>query len=107
MSYDFHRRQDLRSLDLHREAVRVLEQHPEQERRVLEVLDRWEWMAGNDANPLFAEWRRIVEERLWELALEDSDRGQQLRQASPLGFALEPTVRDEIVSRWRSDVVGL
>lgn len=100
MSLDFHRRQDLRSLDLHREAVRVLMAHPDRAGRALEVLDRWDRLGDPHSKPLRDEWRRIIEGQLWDLAVEDSDRGQQLRQASPLSFVLEAGVRDEIVARW-------
>jgi uncharacterized protein (DUF433 family) len=106
MSHDLHRRQDLRSLDLHLEAVRVLKEHPERIQRALEVLDRWEVAVDPRSKPLLDEWRRIIADRLWDLAVEDSDRGQQLRQASPLSFVLEPSVRDEVIHRWRADVLG-
>lgn len=106
MAHDLHRRQDLRSLDLHCEAVRVLKEDPERVQRALEVLDRWEAVVDPQSNPLLGEWRRIIAGRLWDLAVEDSDRGQQLRQTSPLGFVLEASVRDEVIHRWRADVLG-
>lgn len=98
---DLHRRQDLRSLALHQEAVRVLQAHPETAERALQVLDHWETVADPASKPLRDEWRRIIENKLWVLALEDSDRGQQLRQASPLGFVLEEATRDAILERYR------
>ena len=51
--------------------------------------------------PLWNEWRRIIEGRLWELAIQDNDRGQQLRQASPLGFVLSEDQRNAIFQRFR------
>jgi hypothetical protein len=98
---DLHKRQDLRSLALHQEAVRVLRQHPERAQRAVEVLTHWEITADISSKPLREEWRRIIAGQLWDLALEESDRGQQLRQASPLGFVLDDVVRDEILRRFR------
>lgn len=100
MSLDLHRRQDLCSLDLHREAVRVLKEQPEKAARALQVLERWQAKREAHCSPLWDEWKRIIEGRLWGIAVEESERGQQLRQASPLCFVLEPGVRDGIVRRW-------
>jgi len=98
---DLHRRQDLRSLALHEEAIRVLEAHPERAERALQVLNHWETAANPASKPLRDEWRRIIENKLWALAVEDSDRGQQLRQASPLGFVLDDATRSAIFKRYR------
>ena len=91
-----HQRHDRRSLALHLEAVRVLQAQPELAQRVLEVLNHWEAVADPHSKPLRDEWRRIVVGRLWALAIEPSERGNQLRQASPLGFVLDASVRDGI-----------
>jgi hypothetical protein len=64
------------------------------------VLDRWDAIADLHSQPLRDEWRRIINGQLWALAIEDSDQGQQLRQSSPLGFVLEPAVRDSILRAW-------
>jgi hypothetical protein len=96
-----HARHDLRSLALHREAVRVLREQPERAARVLEVLARWEFAGDSHTKPLWEEWRRIIEGKLWHLAVEESDRGQQLRQASPLGFVLDEDLRAAIFDRFR------
>jgi hypothetical protein len=86
-----HLRHDLRSLALHQEAVRVLRAHPEKSARKGDV----------HTMPLWEEWRRIIEGQLWELAVQDNDIGQQLRQASPLGFILSEDKRAEIFERFR------
>lgn len=98
-----HRRHDLRSLALHEEAVRVLRAHPEKAAVALEVLARWEAKGHSHSRPLWAEWRRLIEGRHWDLAVEDSDRGQQLRQASPLTLVLDPKVREDVFQRFRRD----
>lgn len=97
---DLHRRQDLRSLALHQEAVKVLRGHPERAQRALQVLARWEGSADPHSQPLREEWRRIITGRLWKLAVEESEQGRQLRQASPLGFVLDDSVRSEILRRY-------
>ena len=91
-----HERHDRRSLALHVEAVRVLQEQPELAQRALDVLDRWEAVADPHSKPLRDEWRRIVVGKLWALAIEPSERGNQLRQASPLGFVLDPSKREGI-----------
>jgi len=45
-------------------------------------------VASIRSEPLRDEWQRIIAERDWKLALEESDRGQQLRQASPMASLL-------------------
>lgn len=66
MSLDLHRRQDLRSLALHRKAVRVLKEHPEKAARALQVLERWQAKRDAHCSPLWDEWKRIIEGRLWK-----------------------------------------
>ena len=102
---DLHRRQDLRSLALHEEAVRVLRLAPGRAWRALSVLDRWDESKDDHSSMLRAEWRRIIEGQLWDLAVEDSERGNQLCQASPLGFVLEPRTRHDILRRFSRDAV--
>jgi hypothetical protein len=98
-----HRLHDLRSLAVHREAVRVLEEHPERADRPLAVLSRWERTTAAHSLSLLHEWRAIIEGRLWHLAVADNDHGQQLRQASPLSFVLDEAVRNDIRKRYRRE----
>jgi transcriptional regulator with XRE-family HTH domain len=97
---DLHQRQDERSLALHEEAVKVLRREPERAQKALQVLQKWETLADPHSKPLRDEWRRIITRKLWDVAAERSERGAQLRQASPLGFVLEPEVRQEILRRY-------
>lgn len=94
-----HLRHDLRSLALNQEAVRVLRAHPEVAARALEC--SCAGRQGEDRQPLWDEWHRIIEDQLWDLAVEESDRGQQLRQASPLSFVLTEDHRSAILHRFR------
>lgn len=96
-----HQLHDLRSLALHEAAVAVLRAHPERAERALATLARWEASGDRRTKSLWDEWRRIIEQREWNLAVEDSDRGQQLRQASPLSFVLTVEARAEILRKFR------
>lgn len=96
-----HLRHDRRSLALHEEAVKVLRAQPKLAARALDVLTRWEAKGDVNTQPLWDAWRRIIEGCLWDLAVEDSERGQQLRQASPLGFVLSEPQRAEVSHRFK------
>ena len=83
----------------------MLRLDPELSRRAVLVLDRWDKGKDGNSSTLRAEWRRIIERQLWDLAIEDSERGNQLRQASPLGFVFEPRTRHDILRRFSRDAV--
>ena len=83
----------------------MLRLDPELSRRAVLVLDRWDKGKDGNSSTLRAEWRRIIERQLWDLAIEDSERGNQLREASPLGFILKPRTRDDILRRFSRDAV--
>lgn len=89
-------KQDLQNLLMYQEAVRMVRADPSLEARALEILERWDTVAPIRSKPLRDEWKRIIAERDWKLALEESDRGQQLRQASPMTFLLPEQVRLDI-----------
>lgn len=102
-----HAEQDARSLALHREAIRLLKRHPELVAKVREVLDHWDQLADPHSKPLRDEWRRIVDGRLWRLATARTQRGYQLRQASPLGFVVDAETRARILRRSRQPLAGV
>lgn len=81
--------------------MQVLGEQPDKAGKVLEVLARWEATGDPHTRPLWQEWRRIIEGKLWHLAVEESDHGQQLRQASPLGFVLDESQRLAIFNQFR------
>ncbi len=66
-------------------------------RQVLATLDHWDDVASPQSQILRDEWRRILGSHEWSRALDPGPRGQQLRQASPLGKALDPAVRLAII----------
>ena len=89
-----HQEQDARSLALHTAAVDLMRSDDALIQRALGILARWDKTMGVRSKPLRDEWARIIveRERDWELALSTSERGNQLRQASPVSCVL-PTER--------------
>ena len=92
-----HRTSDLQSLLLTEAAIAALIQQPHLGDAVLSTLDHWDRVAAPDSQPLRDEWRDILLKRDFQRALALTDRGQQLRQASPLGRALPSATRLEII----------
>ncbi|WP_390622999.1 hypothetical protein [Ralstonia syzygii] len=95
-------KQDLQSLLMHQEAVRMVRADPSLEARALEILERWDTVASIRSKPLRDEWKRIIAERDWKLVLEESERGQQLRQASPMTILLPEQVQLDIIQSARA-----
>ena len=60
--------------------------------RALDLLTRWDTHWSVRSKPLRDEWVRILRERDWVTALGANERGNQLRQASPVSCVL-PTER--------------
>ena len=92
-----HRESDEQSLRLTRAAIAALHSRPALLRDVQATLDHWDRVAPLDSKPLRDEWRRILAVGAWAQALDPGPRGQQLRQASPLGKALDPALRLQII----------
>lgn len=93
-----HAPQDQQSLMMHKEAVRMLRDNPALTQNALSTLERWRSGADPRSFPLMDEWRRILLEGDWDSALEETERGNQLRQASPLSTLLPNDVRLNIIS---------
>jgi len=96
---DHHGAQDLQSLLMHREAVRLLIETPKLVARVEQTLARWRQRDDPNSAGLLKLWAKIVSDRDWPAALEDSELGRQLRQASPLATLLSPQCRLAIIHR--------
>ena len=92
-----HQEQDQRSLMLHTAAIKLMQQDALLIERALSILDRWMKVTVIHSAPLLKEWRRILTERDWDLALSKSERGNQLRQASPVACILPNKQRLEII----------
>ena len=92
-----HAKADARNLHLHRVAFEKLLREPERTRDVRAVLERWlrEGMAEASRSWL-EQWRQMLDE--WPLeriaaVVLDPERGQSLRQCSPLAPVLTPQER--------------
>jgi len=70
--------------------------------RVEEILARWMTKKESRSMALWQRWQAIIAARDWEKAVAEDDSGQQLRQASPLGFVLPESVRLEIIRNVRN-----
>lgn len=90
-----HKVLDRISLELAREIVRGLPDHPEWIDLARENLDRWSRRNADAPGLLrsYDEWRQILERPLEEVIatlLREDDEGQRLRQNSPFAGALSP-----------------
>jgi transcriptional regulator with XRE-family HTH domain len=103
-----HRLQDLQSLALHEEAVRLVKADPMLLQQARDTVTRW--LADGDARSaaLWREWGAILTAGTWRKVLGRTRHAQQLRQASPLVTVLPPETRQRIlgeVQRLKQGVV--
>lgn len=91
--------QDLQSLMLHKEAVRLINRKPALILQALGTLDRWRGSPNNSSRFLWDEWSVILHRRDWRRALSNTRRGKELRQASPLPTILPPEVRTDVLAQ--------
>lgn len=91
--------QDLQSLMLHKEAVRLMTSKAELVQQALATLDRWRSAPTNSSRFLWDEWSVILHRRDWRRALSNTRRGKELRQASPLPSILPPEVRADVLAQ--------
>lgn len=98
-----HRLQDLQSLALHEEAVRLAKADPALVQQALDTVERWLATGDVRSASLWREWQLILETGTWRKALGRTRHAQQLRQASPLVTVLPDNIRRRILQ----DVKGL
>ena len=94
-----HEVQDLQSLMLHQEAVRLMRSNPELILQAQETLERWRQSPNLHAQFLWDEWSVILHRRDWRRALSRTRRGKELRQASPLPGVLPVDVRADVLAQ--------
>ncbi len=93
-----HQVQDIQSLALHEEAIRLVQSDPALLQRAVETLARWLQAAGRSpSDSLWREWQGILERRAWRKVLGQTRRAKELRQASPLVTVLPEPVRQRIL----------
>lgn len=92
-----HRLQDLQSLALHEEAVRLAKANPALVQQAKDTAKRWLATGDSRSASLWREWQSILEAGSWRKALGRTRHAQQLRQASPLVTVLPEEVRQRIL----------
>jgi transcriptional regulator with XRE-family HTH domain len=97
-----HAPQDLQSLLLHKEAVKLIKQDPSLVDRARQTLHRWRARGASHSLPLWDEWERILDRGDWRRAVANTQRGRQLRQASPLPTLLPDEVRRRVLAEVRA-----
>lgn len=102
-----HQAQDLQSLALHEEAVRLVRADPALRRAAEDTLDRWLQAGNSRSNSLWLEWRDILRDGTWRKVLGRTRRAQELRQASPLVTVLPEHVRQSVLAQVSSLKKGI
>lgn len=102
-----HRLQDLQSMALHEEAVRLAKSSPELVLRAQETVSRW--LAASDVRSasLWREWQSILSAAAWRKVLGRTRHAQQLRQASPLVTVLPEEVRQRVLEQVKKLKAGV
>ncbi len=96
-----HKSQDLQSLALHEEAVRLARTDPALVQQAMDTVDRWLKSGDSRSIGLWREWQEILRKGAWRKVLGRSRRAQELRQASPLATLLPEKVRQDILGQVR------
>jgi len=93
-----HQIQDLQSLALHEEAVRLVKADSTQVQKAEATLGRWLQSGQSRSMGLWIEWQDILRHGKWRKVLGRTRRAQELRQASPLVTLLPDPVRKRILA---------
>jgi transcriptional regulator with XRE-family HTH domain len=102
-----HRLQDLQSLALHEEAVRLVKLDPTLLQQAKDTVSRW--LASGDTRSfgLWREWVKILDAGAWRKVLGRTRHAQQLRQASPLVTVLPEDVRQSVFAQVKNLKQGI
>lgn len=79
----------------------MLQEDPSLAAKAMDALARWDKTMGVRSKPLRDRWVQIINDQDWVLATEESELGNQLRQASPLAILLSNQTRFSIIRRVR------
>lgn len=94
-----HQIQDLQSLALHEEALRLIRSDPALLHQVADTLARWLQSGPSRSSALWREWQGILDRGAWRKVLGRTRRAQELRQASPLVTVLPAAARQRILDQ--------
>jgi transcriptional regulator with XRE-family HTH domain len=92
-----HQLQDLQSIALHEEAVRLAKADPALIQKAQATVERWLSSGDSRSATLWREWQDILRDGAWRKALGATRRAQQLRQTSPLVTILPEESRQHIL----------
>jgi transcriptional regulator with XRE-family HTH domain len=96
-----HQLQDLQSLALHEEAVRLAKADPALVVQARALAERWLAAGHSRSAALWREWLDILGARAWRKVLGRTRHAQQLRQASPLVAVLPDEMRQRVMKQVR------
>jgi transcriptional regulator with XRE-family HTH domain len=94
-----HQLQDLQSLALHAEAIRLAKANPALVLQAQDTAKRWLATGDSRSASLWREWQGILAAGSWRKALGRTRHAQQLRQASPLVTVLPEEARQRILKQ--------
>jgi transcriptional regulator with XRE-family HTH domain len=94
-----HQLQDLQSLALHEEAVRLVKAKPALVLQAQDTARRWLGTGDPRSASLWRAWLTILNAGTWRKALGRTRHAQQLRQASPLVTVLPEEARQRILQQ--------
>lgn len=94
-----HQVQDLQSLALHEEAIRLARADPAIVQQAQNTLQRWLAAGNSHSTGLWQEWQDILRHSKWRKVLARTRRAQELRQASPLTAVLPDEVRQSVLDQ--------
>lgn len=94
-----HQLQDLQSLALHEEAVRLVKANPALVLQAQDTARRWLGTGDPRSASLWRDWLTILNAGTWRKALGRTRHAQQLRQASPLVTVLPEEARQRILQQ--------
>jgi transcriptional regulator with XRE-family HTH domain len=96
-----HQVQDLQSIALHEQAVRLVRANPALVEQAQETLRRWLGAGDSRSSGLWREWQDILLRQSWRKVLGRTRRAQELRQASPLVTLLPDDLRRTVLAQVR------
>lgn len=94
-----HQAQDLQSLALHEEAIRLIRSDPALLPQAQATLERWLSAGNSRSSSLWREWQDILRQGQWRKVLGRTRRAQELRQASPLTTLLPESLRQHVLAQ--------
>ncbi|WP_323055744.1 hypothetical protein [Paucibacter sp. PLA-PC-4] len=97
-----HQAQDLQSLAMHEEAVRLVRSDPSLLQRAQATLERWPGAGNTRSSATWIEWRDILSQGKWCRVLSWTRRAQAMDQASRLVTVLPEPLRQRVLDQLKA-----